>query len=210
MKIGVIGAGNVGGTLGRLWAARGHQVLFGSRDPGQERMQELARGAGAQAGTVAEAASFGEVVVLATPWHGTQEAIAAAGSGLNGKVLIDATNPLLPNLAGLAVGTTTSAAEEVAGWAPRARVVKAFNTIGAGYFANPTFDGQAASLFICGDETAAKEVVAGLGAALGFDVVDAGPLKNARLTEQLAMLWIDMTYLRQAGPIAFRLLRRPH
>lgn len=108
--IGIIGAGNVGGTLGRRWAANGHNVVFGTR------------------GTVAQTAASSQVVLLATPWPAARYAIAAAGD-LTGKILIDATNPLLPNLASLDSGAT-SGGEQVAAWAKGARVVKAFNTIG--------------------------------------------------------------------------------
>src|SRR3954451_15002866 len=132
MKIGIIGAGNVGGTLGRRWAERGHDVLFGVRHPDDDKTRRLVAAVGprAQAGTVAEAASFGEVVVLATPWPATEAAIRQAGD-LTGKALIDCTSPLKPDLSGLEVGFNTSGAERVAGWASGAKVVKAFNTTGS-------------------------------------------------------------------------------
>ncbi len=210
MKIGVIGAGNVGGTLGKGWAAKGHEILYGVRSPNDAKAQGVVRATGgsARAASVKDAAAGAEVVVLATPWGGAREALAAAGN-LAGKVLIDATNPLKPDLSGLAVGYTTSAAEEVARWAPGARVVKAFNTTGAKNMANPRFGAQSASMFLCGDDAGAKKTVAGLAEALGFDPVDAGPLTQARLLEPLAMLWISMAYAYGHGPeIAFKLLRR--
>ncbi len=205
MKIGIIGAGNVGGTLGKLWAAKGHEVCFGLRDAHQGKAPEGER---IQRADVPGAAAFGDVVVFATPWDGTLAAVKAAGD-LAKKIVIDCTNPLLPQLAGLAVGHTTSAAEEVAKAAPGARVVKCFNTIGAQNFANPRFGDQVASMFVAGDDTEAKAVVARLGAELGFDIVDTGPLKQARLLEPLAMLWISMAYVYGQGPnIGFKLLRR--
>jgi len=147
-------------------------------------------------------------VVLATPWAAAREAVKAAGD-LSGKILIDATNPLKPDLSGLALGHTTSAGEEVARWATGARVVKAFNTTGARNMADPRLGGQSASMFLCGDDAAAKKTVAGLAEALGFEPVDAGPLAQARLLEPLAMLWISMAYAFGHGPnIAFKLLRR--
>lgn len=209
MKIGIIGTGHVGGALGRLWAAKGHEILFGSRDPHSARVQSLAAEAGAtaRAGTIAEAGAYGPIVVLATPWSGTRVAVEEAGLAA-GTILIDATNPLQPGLAGLELGTTTSAGEEVARWAPGARVVKAFNTLGAAHFANPIFDGAPTSMFLCGDDAEAKAVAADLAAELGFEAVDAGPLSNARWTEALAMLWIDLTHVRKVGPIAFKLVRK--
>lgn len=210
MKIAVIGAGNVGGTLGKAWAAKGHDVVFGVRNPRDAKVQAAVKAAGAKAraASVKDAAAQAEVVLFATPWGATQDAIKAAGS-LAGKVVIDATNPLKPDLSGLTLGHATSAAEEVARWAAGAKVVKAFNTIGAQHMANPRFGSQSASMFIAGDDAAAKKTVAGLAEALGFDPVDAGPLAQARLLEPLAMLWISMAYAYGHGAdIAFKLLRR--
>lgn len=205
MKIGIIGAGNVGGALGQLWAGRGHDVCFGVRDPNSSRAPS---GAHMSKSSVADAARHGELVVFATPWGATLDAVRAAGD-LDGRIVVDTTNPLLPQLAGLAVGLTTSAAEEIARAAPGARVVKCFNNIGAQNFANPKFGSETASMFMCGDDAAAKAIVSGLGAELGFDMVDAGPLTQARLLEPLAMLWISLAYQRGFSPnIGFKLLRR--
>jgi hypothetical protein len=210
MKIGIIGAGNVGGTLGKGWAARGHDVVFGVRDPQDAKVQAAVKAAGgrARAASVGEAAAAAEVVVLATPWGAVPDALRAAGS-LAGKVLVDATNPLTPDFSALALGHTTSGGERVARWAPEAKVVKAFNTTGFANMADPRFGGQSASMFLCGDDAAAKKTVAGLAEALGFEPVDAGPLTQARLLEPLAMLWISMALAYGHGPgIAFKLLRR--
>lgn len=211
MKIGVIGAGNVGGALGTLWAKKDHDVVFGVRDPKDAKLQELVKASGGKAriASVKEAAAFGEAVVFATPWPATEEAIKAAGN-LNGKLLIDCTNPLKPDLSGLSLGTTTSAGEEVARWAKGAKVVKAFNTIGAPNFGNPAFGSEKASMFICGDDAAAKASVAKLAAELGFDPIDTGPLTAARLLDPVAMLWIHLAFQQGWGPNghAFKMLRR--
>ncbi len=210
MKIAIIGAGSVGGTLGQAWAAKGHDIVFGVRHPGDEKIKTLVQATGgkARAMSVRDAAAGAEVVVLATPWAGVRDAILAAGN-LSGKVLVDATNPLKADLSGLELGHTTSAGEVVARWATGAKVVKAFNTIGAQHMANPRFGGQSASMFICGDDATAKRTVAGLAEALGFEPMDVGPLAQARLLEPLAMLWISMAYAYGHGPdIAFKLLRR--
>jgi predicted dinucleotide-binding enzyme len=211
MKIGILGAGNVGGALGKLWAAKGHEIVFGVPDAGDLKYKNLVNSiqGKARVGSVKDAAPFGELVVLATPWPATEDAIRAAGD-LSGKVLVDCTNPLLPDLSGLAVGTTNSAGEEVSRWAKGARVVKAFNTIGAPNFGNPKFGSEIASMFICGDDADAKAVVAKLAADLGFEPVDAGPLTASRMLEPLAMLWIHLAFKQGLGPTghAFKLLRR--
>jgi len=210
MKIGIIGSGNVGGTLGTRWAQAGHNVIFGSRNPASDAMRQLA----AKAGTTARAASFqealqaAELLLLATPWPATQSALEGLGD-ITGKVLIDATNPLLPDLTGLECGTTTSAAEQVARWARGAKVVKAFNTVGFNIMANPAFGPDRPVMFYCGDDAAAKQTVRPLVEQLGFEAVDAGPLSHARLLEPFALLWISLAYAQGQGrEIGFKLLRR--
>lgn len=213
MNIGIIGSGNVGGTLGKAWAGVGHKIKFGVRNPADEKVAALLQqcGGAATAGGVNEAAAFGPVVVLTTPWDGAQSAIESAGN-LGGKVLVDCTNPvpLGANLMeGLTIGHSTSAGEEVARWAKGAKVVKAFNTTGAGNMANPRFSGEKAVMFIAGDDATAKRTVAQLSNELGFETIDAGPLRQARLLEPLAMLWISLAYAQGLGPnFAFKLVRR--
>jgi 8-hydroxy-5-deazaflavin:NADPH oxidoreductase len=211
MRIAIVGAGNVGGTLGTAWAARGHDVVFGVREPDAPRTKALVQRAGsrARASGPGEAVAASEVAVLATPWGATEEVVRAIGDW-RGRVLVDATNPLTADASDLAIGHTTSGGEAVARWATGAKVVKAFNTIGSVHMAAPTFGGEHASMFLCGDDAAAKAMVAGLARDLGFDPVDAGPLRQARLLEPLAMLWISMALAYGHGPgIAFRLLRKP-
>ncbi len=210
MKIGIIGAGNVGGTLGTAWARKGHQIFFGVPRPQEEKMRTLLQKAGpnAQAGTPAAAAAFGEVVAFATPWPATQAAVKEAGD-LTGKIVIDCTNPLKPDLSGLEIGHTTSAAEQVAGWARGAKVCKAFNTTGFNIMAEPVINGVRTVMFVCGDDAAAKQAVLKLAADVGFDPVDAGPLTQARLLEPWAMLWISLAFQGAAGrDFGFALLRR--
>jgi predicted dinucleotide-binding enzyme len=209
MLIAIVGAGNVGTTLGTGWTRRGHQIVYGVRDP---RDPTVARrladtGAGARAASVSDASAEGEVVVLATPWSATREAIRTAGS-LADKIVLDCTNPLKSDLTGLEVGHTSSGAELVASWAPGAKVVKVFNTTGSNNMANPRYGTDAATMFYCGDDAAAKAVAARLAADLGFDPVDAGPLANARLLEPLAMLWIHLAIAGRGREIAFKLMRR--
>ena len=210
MKIAIIGAGNVGSTLGRAWAKKGHDIFFGMRHPNDDKTRQLLQSIGtkAQAGTVAEAAAFGQVIVLATPWPATEAAIREAGD-LRGKTVIDCTNPLKPDVSGLEVGFTTSGAEQVAQWAKGAKVFKAFNTTGSNNMADPVINGIRTVMFVCGDDEAAKPVVMQLAADIGFDAVDAGKLKQARLLEPWAMLWISLAFQGGMGrDFGFALLRR--
>ena len=210
MNIGIIGAGNVGGTLGTRWARNGHSVIFASRDPGSDQIRRLVADAGprAKAASIGETARASDVLRLATPWPATEEILKNAGD-LTGKIVIDATNPLLPSLDGLSVGTTDSAAEQVATWARGAAVVKAFNTVGYNIMANPEFSSGHVNMFYCGDDASAKKTVAGLISELGFEAVDAGPLKQARLLEPFALLWISLALKSGLGrEIGFSLLRR--
>jgi predicted dinucleotide-binding enzyme len=210
MNIGIIGSGNVGGTLGARWAQAGHQVAFASRDTNSPEIQQLVSRAGpsARAATVPDAAAFGNVLLLATPWPAAKEALQNAG-GLTGKVLLDATNPLLPNLEGIELGTTTSGGEQVAAWARGAKVVKIFNTVGFNVMADPRFGEKRAAMFYCGDDPASKKTAAQLAAELGFEPLDAGPLKQARLLEPYALLWITLAnFYGYSRDIAFDLLRR--
>jgi predicted dinucleotide-binding enzyme len=210
MKIGIIGAGNVGGTLGRAWAKKGHQVFYGVQRPHDDKINKLreATGPEAQAGLPAEAAAFGEVVVLATPWPATQAAIRSAGD-LAGKIVVDCTNPLSPDFRSLELGHTTSGAEQVASWAKGAKVFKAFNTTGFNIMANPVIEGIRTVMFVCGDDEAAKPHVLQLASDVGFDAVDAGKLTQARLLEPWAMLWIALAFGANAGrDFGFAMLRR--
>jgi NADPH-dependent F420 reductase len=210
MTIGVIGSGNVGGTLGTRWAKAGHDIVYGTRDPQANDIKQLLAQAGgkARAATLPEAARVGEVLLLAMPWDVTQSVLEDLGD-LAGKTLIDATNPLLADLSGLDAGTTTSGAEKVAAWARGAKVVKAFNTVGANIMANPLFGAERPVLFYCGDDAQAKQTAKQLAEAIGFEALDAGPLTQARLLEPFALLWISLALKYGYGrDIAFKLLRR--
>jgi predicted dinucleotide-binding enzyme len=210
MKIGILGSGNVGGTLGKRWAKGGHTVVFSSRNPESEKMKTLVAEAGsnAVAGTIADTVQQSDILLLASPWSATKEMIAAAGN-LADKILIDLTNPFLPDLSGLEVGTTSSAGELVASWAPGAKVVKAFNTIGVNIMADPNFNGRSALLLYCGDDVDAKASVARLATELGFEAQDAGPLRQARVLEPFALLWVSLAYAQGLGPeFAFQIMKR--
>lgn len=208
MKIGVIGVGSVGGTLGSRWARNGHEVVFGVRRAGTQKVKSLLKviERNARAASVSEAAAVSDVVVLATPWAATREAIEAAGD-LRGKIVIDCTNPIEDGQ--LAVGWTQSGAEQVAEWSRGAKVVKAFNTTGWNNMANATFGGQRAAMFVCGDDPEARERVCELASELGFEACDAGELRASRYLEPLAMLWIHLAYRQGWGrDFAFSILKR--
>jgi 8-hydroxy-5-deazaflavin:NADPH oxidoreductase len=210
MKIGIIGSGNVGGALGTRWAKLGHEVVFGTRNPEGGDVQKLAARASGKtsAATLPDTCNECEILLLATPWPATAQIIAGLGD-LNGKIVIDATNPLLPDLSGLTHGTTTSGGEQVAKWASGAKVVKAFNTVGANIMADPSFEGHKPVMFYCGDDAQAKQVVKKLIDELVFEAIDAGPLTQSRLLEPLAQLWISLAYAQGLGTeFAFELMRR--
>lgn len=210
MNIAILGAGNVGGALGKGWAAKGHSIYFGVSDPKSEKVQTLLKSIGnnARAGSVHDAAESANIIVLATPWPATHNVVLAAGK-VAGKIIIDCTNPLESDLSGLAIGHNTSAAEQIALLAVGAHVVKAFNTTGAGNMANAHYGNNEVTMCIAGDDTAAKSTVIKLAQELGFEAIDAGPLMNARLLEPFAMLWIYLAIRQGFGPdIAFKLLRR--
>jgi predicted dinucleotide-binding enzyme len=213
MKIAVLGTGEVGRVLGAGFVKRGHEVMIGSRDPSSAKVHEwLARtGAGASAGTFAEAAKFGEVAVLATLWAGTENALRMAGTdNLAGKVVIDATNPLdftvMPPR--LAIGHTDSGGEQVQRWLQGSRVVKAYNTVGNPHMINPEFPGGPPDMFICGNDDAAKRTVCDLLGDFGWPCIDLGGIEASRYLEPLAMVWI-LHYIRtSSGNHAFKLLKK--
>jgi len=209
-SIAVLGAGNVGASLARVWVAAGHDVTFGVPNPQSDsaRKAVAALGGKVRAASNQEAVSPAQIVALCVPWPAAEAAIRSSGD-LKGKILIDCTNPLAPDLSGLTIGTTASAGEQVAAWAVGAKVVKAFNTIGAPNFGNAQFGAQKADGFYCGDDATPKAAVRGLIEQAGFDPVDVGPLRNARCLEPLAMLWIDLAFnQRQGVNHAFKLMRR--
>jgi 8-hydroxy-5-deazaflavin:NADPH oxidoreductase len=208
MRLGIIGAGNVGRVLGLAWARVGHQIRWGVPDPANGKYAEL----GADRLSIpAAAAADAEVVVLATPWDATEAAVRSLGS-LARKTVIDCTNPLAigPDGLGLALGHGTSGGEMVAGWAQGASVFKTLNQTGAENMARAHAFTVRPLMFVAGDDAVRKPIVLRLVGDLGFEAVDAGPLRIARLLEPYAMLWIDQALTRGAGrDFAFARIRRP-
>jgi predicted dinucleotide-binding enzyme len=202
MKIAIIGAGNVGRALGEAWRT-GHQITYGLRAPDNPKYSDLS--VPAATNDVAVAAS--DVVVLCTPWQGTEDAVKSCGD-LAGKVLIDCTNPLTPDFTGLEIGHTTSGAEQVAAWAPDARVCKAMNQIGAPMMDHPQLPSSPVML-ICGDDDDAKAITIELVGELGFETIDLGDLTMSRLLEPFGLIWIQLALRRGLGTnFAFGLLRK--
>jgi predicted dinucleotide-binding enzyme len=193
MSITILGAGNVGEALGHAFTQRGESVVFGVREPEKYRESISKLGGQAQVTTTTEAIAASDIVILAVPYPSALD-IAKSTANWNGKILVDATNPLAPQLSGLTLGTTTSAAEEVAKYAQGARVVKAFNTTGAENMADTRYSGGPIFMPVCGDDPEARARIVALAASIGFDAVDFGELKAARYLEPFAMTWIHMAY----------------
>jgi predicted dinucleotide-binding enzyme len=206
----IFGAGSVGSALARAWANCGHQVALATRNPEDPRLANLTLSIGpnATAGAVPRVVGHSEVVVLATPWPAVRD-LPGIEADWAGKILIDCTNPLRPDFSWLEDDYQISGAERIAAWAEGASVFKTLNHTGANNMANPAYPDGRPVMFVCGDDARARPTVLGLVAELGFDAVDAGPLKVARLLEPLAMLWIHLARDQGLGrEIAFALLRR--
>ncbi|MBV9610838.1 MAG: NAD(P)-binding domain-containing protein [Acidobacteriaceae bacterium] len=199
MNVGIIGAGNVGTGLAKLLAARGHAVMLSfSKD--HEKLRAAAEAIGARAGTPVEATRFGSVVVLATPWNATPDALKQAGNPGESKIIWDCTNALKPDMSGLQVGTTTSGGEEVAKLAPWARVVKAIPPFAEVlHSSSMIIAGARPQVFVCGDDTEDRTVIGGLVNDIGCESIDAGPLQLARYTEPACMLLVQLAYARGFG-----------
>ena len=197
MRIAIIGAGSVGATLGQAWIRHGEDVIWGLRNPAAPKYVSLPK---ERVKSPAEAVKAAEVVVIATPWSATEAAIKGLGS-LAGKIVIDCTNPLGMGADGLqlVLGFNTSAGEQVASWAPGAFVFKTLNTTGAGNMAQAADYPVKPLMLVAGDDAGSKLRVMELVGKLGFEAVDAGPLKDARLLEPLAMPWIDQAMKRGRG-----------
>lgn len=207
MNIGVIGTGRMATALGKHWLDKGHTVVFGSRDP-QKKIESLPA---AKIGTILEAAQSAEVVAFTVPGKVVvAETIPQAGP-LDGKVVMDCTNPIewSPEGARLSTGGATSVAEEIARLVVNAKLVKAFNTNFSTLIQASGKVGDAtADSFYCGDDEPAKTTVVSLIRDSGFNAVDIGPLKMARYLEALAVIMIQLRRMPGGGPdMGYKLLR---
>jgi len=189
-KIGIIGSGNVGSALARGLQRAGNDVKAVGKDKAAIR----------------DAAAWGEIVILAVPFGALDEVTKDVADLLAGKTVIDVTNALDANM-NLAIGFTTSGAEELQRKLPKARVVKAFNTVFAQHMDSGHLGNTPLTAFVAADDAGAKKAVLELARAIGFDAVDAGPLRNARLLEPLAYFNIQLGYTLGMGTqIGFKLL----
>lgn len=213
MNIGIIGAGNMGAALGKLWAKAGHQVVFAySRD--ENKLRELATSAGttAKAGTIQEAAA--QDIILIAVWLPALEAVIHAAGALDGKIVITCVSGLQPDFTGQTIGLATdlkiSVAETIQQLVPTAKVVEAFNTTFAEIIASSRqFGSHFPSVFYCGNDGEAKQIVAGLIEECGYEAVDAGGLMVARTLETLATAWVQFAVASQLFPnLGLKALRR--
>jgi NADPH-dependent F420 reductase len=200
MRISIIGVGNVGSALARGWARVGRKIVLGVRDANAPNVQALQQEAGAEIFSPEAAARAGDVIVLALPWQAAESAVKSLGN-LSGKIVIDCMNPLgmVDGALGLTIGHATSGAEALQAWAPEARVVKTLNQVGAEIMQDAFGLSARPVMFLAGDDEEAKQRVGTLVEALGFEALDAGPLRQARLLEPLAMVWINQALFRGAG-----------
>ncbi len=213
MKVGVIGSGVVGQTLAAGFVKHGHDVEIGTREPAKLK-EWAAKNAGVRVKSFAEAAAFGDVVVLAVAGQVALEALKLIGpKELRGKTVIDACNPIGggPPVAGVLsyfVGQNESLMERLQSAYPDAHFVKAFNSVGAGQMVNPDFGGLRPTMFICGNDAGAKKTAAAICNAFGWDAEDMGPVEAARAIEPLCKLWCIPGIGRGVwSPHAFKLLR---
>jgi predicted dinucleotide-binding enzyme len=211
MRIGILGSGLMGGKLGTIFARAGHEVVF-SYARHKEKLERLARDAGgnARAGTPAEAAQNADALLLAVHWSRMEDVLNQAGD-LSGKVIVTCSLPMNAHDTELVIAHTTSGAEELAKRVPEAQVVCAFNTVPSEVlFGVYQARGGASrpSLVYCGDDSSSKGIAADLIRDVGFDPVDAGPLRIARYTEPFALLVAQLAYEGEEGPeLAYRFER---
>jgi predicted dinucleotide-binding enzyme len=214
MNVGILGTGDVGRALGKGFVTLGHDVKIGSRTATNEKAVAWAKEVGAKGstGTFAEAASFGETLVLATLGVANESALGMAGpEKFRGKILIDATNPL--DFSGgmppkLAVSGSDSAGERVQRLLPDAHVVKAFNTVGNPFMFRPEFPGGPPDMFIAGNNDDAKKKVTGILKEFGWGVVDVGGIESSRYLEAMCMAWVLSAMRANNWNQAFKMLRK--
>ena len=211
MRIGILGSGLMGGKLGTIFARAGHDVVF-SYARSEQKLKRLARQAGenAQAGTPSDAARHAEALLLAVPWSRVNDVLKQAGS-VSGKVIVSCSMPMTADDSELAIAHTSSGAEALAKKARRAHIVSAFSTVPSEVLFS-VFDKRRRatrpSLVYCGDNRKAKQVAARLIRDVGFDPIDAGPLRTARYMEPFTMLVAQLAYEGRSGPqVAYRFER---
>jgi len=189
----------MGGAVGRQLAQAGHDIVFGSRAPDRTRLQFSGLDRIAVESYV-QAAARAPVVIVAVPWVFAIELIGSLREVLAGKIVIDLTNPLSPDISHLVVGGADSAAERIAAVVPSARVIKALNMITADNFPDPSFSGEVAQSLYCGDDEEGREAARQIIKACGYQPVYCGALTNARYIEAMAMFWLQLAFWEDWGP----------
>jgi predicted dinucleotide-binding enzyme len=213
-RVAVIGSGIVGETLAGGFLKYGHEVMHASRDPAKLSDWNKRAGGKASTGTFSDAASWGEVIVLAVKGTAAESAVQLCGpESLAGKVVIDATNPIAdapPENGVLRYFTDINASlmERLQALAPNAKFVKAFSCVGNAFMVNPDFDGLKPTMFICGNDDAAKAEVTSILTEFGWETEDMGNAEAARAIEPLAMLWCIPGLRNNSWSHAFKLLRK--
>jgi predicted dinucleotide-binding enzyme len=213
MKVAILGSGIVGQILGAGFLKHGHQVMMGTRNPQQKEVAKwVAETSGASAGTFAEAANFGELIVLAVLGRVVDQVIQLADpASLKGKTLIDTTNPIAdaPPIDGVlqfTTGPNESAAEKLQALIPDAHVVKAFNSVGSGQMVNPNYEQGVPTMFFCGNNEGAKKVVSDIILQFGWEPFDCGTIVGARAIEPLCILWCLPGFRQNLWTHAFKVL----
>lgn len=211
-RVGILGSGRVGQQLGRGFAKHGYEVMVGSRDPAKLEPWRKETAGAVAIGTFAEAASFGEVVILATSGAATEDAIELANvKNFVGKLVLDATNPLdlshgMPP--GLFLGTTDSLGERVQRKLPESKVVKCFNTVGNSKFIDPTFREGTPQMLICGNDPEAKQETDAIVRELGWPgAMDVGAIDASRWLEALVPLWVRAAEALNTDEVAFKIVQ---
>jgi predicted dinucleotide-binding enzyme len=214
MKIGIIGSGEAGQTLGAAFLTEGYEVKLGSRNPLKDVVKRWkAENQGAKTGTFEEAAEFGELLVLAVAGHGVFQAVEAAGlKNLEGKIIIDVTNPAAPappekGVLKLTTSFDRSLMEDLQMLVPKAKFVKAFNSVGSDLMYKPIFKDGKPTMFICGNDEPAKKLVTRILDLFGWETEDMGFVESARAIEPLSVLWCIPGFLRNQWTHAFKLLK---
>ena len=211
MQVGILGTGDVGRSLGDAFLALGHQVMMGSRTQEKARAWAETKGGAASGGTFGDAAAFGEWIVLATLGAANEEALRMARpQNLQGKILIDTTNPLdfsagMPPR--LLLSGNDSGGEQVQRLAPGARVVKAFNTVGNALMFRPNLPGGPPTMFICGNSDEAKKDTSALLHDFGWESLDCGGIEMSRHLEAMCIVWVSTAIPTNSWNQAFKMLR---
>jgi hypothetical protein len=208
MNIAILGTGKMGTVVGKRLVAADHTIVFGSRDPKSTR-HKYADFPNISVRSYSEAAKDSELSIIAVPWAFTLALVDSIATELDGKIVVDLTNPLAADISHLVVGGTNSAAEQIARILVNSKIVKAFNGITADNFLTPNFSGDVAQIFYCGDDAESKKVVRRVIESCGYEAQDCGALTNARYLEGIAMLWLQLAFWEDRGSdFSFRIARR--